>query len=485
AAVRHWITTNGRLLIRYHPDASGTQEQAALDRSVAPAVHPDPAFHAPAVESATLPNGLQIFVARRTGTPKISVLLAARAGDMYDPSGKSGLSVMTVTTMARGTTTRSGTNIRDGMEAAGATTLETSVASELASLNFDVVAANIDPAFAILADVVTQPDFKKYSFDSQRQQWTDMAAQAENDAGAVAQNIAPSLIFGSDHPFARMIATQKGLANIQRDDLRSFYQSWWKPNNAALIFAGDISLDDAEKLASKYLGGWTGDAARVAPLLPPQNPGAGKVYLIDKPGSPQTLIAQLLPTIGQNDPARFPLTLASFVWSDRLNASLRETQGSTYGFNSSYGPYVVYGSWAASGFVQTNKTKEALAELRRQTRMIAGDEPITDAELSIAKAAFAQGYASGFETSSDLAGMVENLWISNLPQSAMQTDPEEIAHTSLADVQAAAARFARLDKASLLLIGDRNRIEEGIRSLNIGPIILLNADGSPVSSTDR
>jgi zinc protease len=81
--------------------------------------------------------------------------------------------------------------------------------------------------------------------------------------------------------------------------------------------------------------------------------------------------------------------------------------------------------------------------------------------------------------------MVENLWISNLPQSAMQTDPEEIARTSLADVQAAAARFARLDKASLLLIGDRNRIEEGIRSLNIGPIILLNADGSPVSPTDR
>jgi predicted Zn-dependent peptidase len=111
--------------------------------------------------------------------------------------------------------------------------------------------------------------------------------------------------------------------------------------------------------------------------------------------------------------------------------------------------------------VQTDKTKEALAELRRQTRMIAGDEPISDAELRTAKAAFAQSYASGFETSSDLASMVENLWISNLPQSAMQTDPEEIARTS------------------------RNRIEEGIRSLNIGPIILLNADGSPVSPTDR
>jgi hypothetical protein len=114
---------------------------------------------------------------------------------MYDPAGKAGLSVMTVTTMARGTTTRDGTNIRDGMEAAGATTLQTSVTPELASLNFDVVAKNIDPAFAILADVVTHPDFKKFSLDSQKQQWTDMVSQAENDAGELAQSIAPALIF--------------------------------------------------------------------------------------------------------------------------------------------------------------------------------------------------------------------------------------------------------------------------------------------------
>jgi zinc protease len=484
-AGRRWIATDGRLLIRFHPDSSNTQEQAALDRSVAPPTHPNPTFHAPAVESATLPNGLQVFVVRRTAAPKISVLLAARAGDMYDPTGKSGIAVMTVTTMARGTTSRNGTGIRDGMEAAGATTLQTSVAAELASLNFDVVAKNIDPAFAILADVVTHPDFKKFSLDSQKQQWTDMVAQAENDAGELAQSIAPALIFGSDHPFARVLATQKGLASIQRDDLRSFYGSWWKPSNAAVIFAGDISIDAAITLVTKYLSSWTGGAAKPAQLPPPLDPGAGKVYLIDKPGVPQTLIAQLLPAVGQDSPERFPLTLASFVWSDRLNASLRETQGSTYGFNASFSPYIEYGALAASGLVQTDKTKDALIELRRQTRRIAGEEPISDAELRTAKANFAQGYASGFETTSELTSIVANLWISNLPQSAIQADPDQVARTPLTDVRAAAATFARLDKASLLLIGDRNKIEEGVRSLNIGPIILLNADGSPITAQDH
>jgi zinc protease len=483
SAAHRWIASDGHLLIRYHPDSSGTQEQAAVDRSIVPPIRPNPAFRAPAVESASLPNGLQIFVIRRTDAPKISVLLTARAGDMDDPAGKAGLSVMTVTTMAGGTTTRSGTNIRDGMEAAGATTLETSVAPQGASLNFDVVAKNIDPAFAILADVVTHPDFKRFTIEKQKQQWTDMVAQAENDAGELAQSIAPALIFGSDHPFARVLATQKGLASIQRDDLRNFYGYWWNPKNAAVIFAGDISIDEAVALSTKYLGAWTGDAPKTAPLPPPLNPGAGKVYLIDKPGAPQTLIAQLLPAVGQDNPERFPLTLASYVWSDRLNASLRETQGSTYGFNASFSPYVEYGALAASGSVQTDKTKEALMELRRQTRMIAGEKPISDTELRTAKANFAQGYASGFETTSDLTSIVANLWISNLPQSAIQSDPDQVARTPLADVRAAAASFARLDKASLLLIGDRNKIEEGVRSLNIGPIILLNTDGSPITTT--
>jgi zinc protease len=309
-----------------------------------------------------------------------------------------------------------------------------------------------------------------------------MVSQAENDAGELAQSIAPALIFGSDHPFARVLATQKGLASIQRDDLRSFYSSWWRPNDAAVIFAGDISIDEALTVSTKYLAFWTGDAAKPAQLPPPLNPGAGKVYLIDKPGAPQTLIAQLLPAVGQDNPERFPLTLASYVWSDRLNASLRETQGSTYGFNASFSPYVEYGALAASGLVQTDKTKEALIELRRQTRMIAGEDPISDAELRTAKANFAQGYASGFETTSDLTSIVANLWISNLPKSAIQSDPDQVAHTPLSDVQAAAAEFARLDKASLLLIGDRNKIEQGVRSLNIGPIILLNPDGSPITA---
>jgi hypothetical protein len=96
---------------------------------------------------------------------------------------------------------------------------------------------------------------------------------------------------------------------------------------------------------------------------------------------------------------------------------------------------------------------------------------------------YVQGYASGFETSSDLTGILQSLWISNLPMTAIQTDPDRIAQTPLSDVQAAASRVARLAQASLLLIGDRGKIEEGVKSLGIGSIVLLNADGTQATPT--
>lgn len=484
AAVRQWIGTENRLVVRYHPDTSGAEITAALDRAVAPPIHPNPALRAPVVETTTLPNGLRIFVARREDAPKVSVQLAVRAGCMHDPTNKSGLAVMTVTTMSRGTTTRTGTEIRDAMEDAGATTIGNSLSPESAGLNFDVVAKNVEPAFAVLADIVLHPNFKQFSFDSEQQQWQDMVASSLADPGAIASVVAPSLAFGASHPYAHATATREGLANLQREDLRSFYQTWWHPDEAALVFAGSISLDEAVSLSEKYLGAWSGDTPKQGAMPAPENPGAGKVYLVDRPGASQTLIMEILPAIGQDDPQRIPLVLATQVWTTRLNASLRETMGDTYGFNAVFQPYAVSGEWIAGGFVQTDKTREAITELQRQTHRIGGERPMTDAELQEAKSTLARSYALGLETSSDVAAQLSETWVWHMPPSTLQSDPDDIARTPLSNVQAAAARFARLDKASLLLVGDRSRIESGLKDLGLEPIILLHTDGSPVAAAN-
>ena len=483
SAVKQYLDTRQRLLLRFHPDGARAEKNSALDRSVAPQIHEDPPLRAPRVESGRLPNGLAVFVVQRTRLPKVSVLLATRAGVMRDPDGKNGLALMTVATMANGTSTRSGTQIRDGMESAGGTTIESSVSKEAAGLGFEVLSENVDQTFRIFADVVLHPAFKQYSFDTNMQQFQDSLAQARTDASAIADQVAPSLVFGPGHPYARPLALPSGLRNVRPDDLRAFYDTYWKPDDSALVFAGNISLDEALSLAEKYLGPWSGSAPAMPAIPPPNDTGAGHIYLIDKPDAPQTLLTEMLPSAGANSPDRFAVSLANYVWGamwgSRLSGTLREKQGYTYGFHTSMGLLSSYGAWTATGAVQTDKTKESVLELVKQLRLLE-EQPISEAEIGAAKKANLQQSASDLETSGGIASQMALLWTWHLPMSALQGESDGVQKTSLAAVRAAVSRYADPRKASLLVVGDRSRIESSLRELHLGPVVLLDPQGKPM-----
>jgi zinc protease len=482
AATRQWIDTKERVLIRFHPDPAQAQNVAALDRAVVPKVHPDPPLVAPKVQSTKLPNGLEIYVAQRTGVPKISILLTTHAGDRFNPKGKDGLAVVTAVTMGR-TTTRTGTQVRDSMEGLGATTIGSGVTNETASLNFDVLSKNIDPAFAIFSDVVAHPSFIQYNVDTNVHLWESAVAQGMDDAVAMAITAAPVILFGPEHPYAHPIATKAGLESLRPEDIRSFYQTYWKPDDSALFFAGDITIGQATTLVMKYLGDWSGHAPHFEPVPAFQPQGAGRVYLIDKPDAPQTYISQMLPAVGADSAERYPLYIVANVWGGMWNSRLtvmRESEGYTYGFSSGLALFPRGGELSASGSVQTDKTKEAVVELEKQLRLLGGNQPITEAELEDARKQSRRDDASAYETLSGTTTAMGYLWGLHLPMSAMQDESDAAVNASLAEVRTAAEHFADPDKAVLLLVGDRRKIEPGLRDLHLGPVTLIEADGTVI-----
>src|ERR1700739_1232723 len=489
SVVHEYIDNRNRLLVRFHPDSSSVAEQSSnLDRTEAPPIHPDPPLEAPKVETARLANGLEVLVAERTDIPKVSVLLTTRAGVLLDPADKGGLAMMTVATMPMGTDTRSGTQIRDGMEAQSATLIESSVSVDAAGLGFEVLSGRAEAAFVVFADVVLHPAFRQYSMETNQRQFQDGLAEAKTVPGDIAESVWPTLLFGVSHPYARKVATLEGLKKVQRDDLRSFYHTYWKPDDSALVFAGDITLDRAVALAQKYLGGWEGKAPNFPAIPGPQNAAAGRIYLIDKPDAAQSVLVQILPSPGINSKDRFPLSLAMNVWggmwASRLNSNLREGLGYTYGFASLIGLDTCCGTLRATGSVQTDKTKEAVIELDRQLHLLR-DQPITEAEFEQAKKTNLQQSAAQFETSAAIVSRMGQLWSWALPVSALQGEVDGVQETSLAAVRTAVAQYVKPGAATLLIVGDRQRIESGLRQLNLGPIVLLDTDGTPSKADGR
>jgi zinc protease len=275
------------------------------------------------------------------------------------------------------------------------------------------------------------------------------------------------------------------VSGMTASDLAAFHQKYWKPGSSALILVGDVSLPRAVELAKTDFGSWSGGSAPAPAIGEPQPPGAGKVFLVNRPDAAQTYVEQILPGPRRDAPDYYALVLADAVWGGsagaRLGMNLREQKGYSYGVFSFPDAFSKYGIWIAGGGVQTDKTKESVVEFQKELKYIAGEKPITEAELVNAKSNRIRGYAQQFESMSRVSQQVLDLWALGLPFSELQREPEELSKASLESVNAAAEKYAAPARSSLLLVGDLSKIEAGVRSLNVGEIVQLDADGKPVT----
>jgi zinc protease len=176
--------------------------------------------------------------------------------------------------------------------------------------------------------------------------------------------------------------------------------------------------------------------------------------------------------------------LADAVWGGaagaRLGSNIREDKGYSYGVFSFVVPRSQYATWTASGGIQTNKTKEAVIEFQKELKFIAGQKPVSEKELADARNNRVRGYAQEFESLRDVGGQVVTLWTLGLPASELQRQVEEFQKATREAVNAAAEKYAAPGKVTLLLVGDLSKIEAGIRELNLGEVVILDAEGKPV-----
>ncbi len=487
-AVADWLDTPNRAIIRFHPE--GSQRAAApdtLDRSKEPALGQDRPFTAPSVQSAKLPNGLEVFVVERHDLPKVNVSIVTRAGAIADPPGKAGTANLVVRTIDMGTPTRSALEIEDALGALG-TTLGGWTGREGVRLGFDVLTRNLSPALAIVAEVVQKPTFPENESAREKKRQLDAIAQQDRNPNALAARIAPMLAFGHDHPYGRPVAGLKNTVEaLTRADLAAFHAARWKPGSTALVFVGDVTLAQATELAKQHFGGWSGGAAPAVQLPPPAPATGARLFVVDRPDSAQTVVAQWLAAPERKSPDYDALSLVDAVWGGggfgtRLNLNLREDKGYSYGVFSNFNPMSHAGQWMASGGVQTDKTAAAVAEFDKELKDLVGARPIGAEELDHAKTRRVRGYAQQFESLGRIAQQIGELWTLGLPMSELQREYDATQKVSLDAVLAAATKYVRPEASGLLLAGDRAKIEQGLRELQLGEIALLDIEGRPAAT---
>ncbi|HTK67414.1 MAG TPA: pitrilysin family protein [Pseudonocardia sp.] len=446
---------------------------------------PGPAATAPlpTAQQFSLANGLQVYLIESHVLPLAVASLNSRSGSAADPPGKAGLAGFTADMLDQGTATRDASAIAREFDSLGAT-LASSATNDSSAMSVSALAPQIGQSLSVMSDLAQNPSFAPAEIERTRQQRLVALQQEADNASTVADNVVWHDVFGDNHPYGHTVSgTVAAMKSITRDDLVKFHQQAFSPRSSALVLAGDLTLDQARKLAEDSFGKWTGGATdAVKPGMP--TPGKDRVLVVDKPGSAQTTLELAQPGVTRSDPDYEKLLIMNEVlgggFSSRVNLNLREKHGYSYGAFSQLGRYRGVGPITVRSSVQTQFTGAAVKEMLNEVTGMQ-NAPVSSDELNRAKESIIRSLPAGFITGTDLAATFGRVFIYDLPPDYYQGLPARISRINAPDVQDVARKVLRPQDMKVVAVGDKASIVPQLAPLNLGPIAFRNPDGTPVT----
>ncbi|MGE0458794.1 MAG: M16 family metallopeptidase, partial [Bauldia sp.] len=342
----------------------------AVDYTLAVTEPPEPLpvseFNLPAVTRNVLPNGLEVLVVQNDELPVISLDIVFRGGAAAAPVDLTGISGATADLLTRGTTTRTAAELNTAIESRGGAVGSYS-STDFMGVGMFALAEDRDHAFELLADMALNPAFPQEEIDVQRQQLISQIEAARGDPRAQAGRAFYPRIY-PNHPYGGII-TEETAAAVTRDAVVDFYESISQPDNALLIIAGDISVEDAMALAEQYFGGWEADGDAPTVTLPLLDNGIEglEIVLVNIPGAQQAELSIGNLAVTGTDPDRFALSVINTLLGDglssRLSRNLREQRGYAYSIGSSLTFPLDRGVFSVSTRGQPGRVAESITEI--------------------------------------------------------------------------------------------------------------------------
>jgi zinc protease len=381
----------------------------------------------PPVKEKKLANRLTVVVMEKRTSPLVTVQLLIKSGASAEDMKKAGLANTTADLLTKGTKTRTATQIAESMEFLGGS-IGTATGWNNSTITATFTSDKLDKAMAILADVVLNPSFKQSEIDLVKTQALDGLTFNLKQPGFLANYVASRYSF-DEHP---VNGTPKSITSLSREDLVAFHREAYVPDNAVLIFAGDITQARANALAQQLFGRWKKPLRKVeyttvASTVPPKGPRQilNRILVIDLPDAGQAAVKYLKNGDVNRGSAEYyrASVLNSLLgggYSSRLNQEIRIKRGLSYGAGSSF----AWRGWKNNFSTSTQTKNESAAEV---AELVIGeikrlsDNSADNSELGPRKLVLTGAFGSALETTGGMAGILNELYTFYLPLSNLNT----------------------------------------------------------------
>jgi zinc protease len=488
AAAQRWLS-DGQFVVNVEPVPTYATTASTVDRSKLPGTGTPPALKLPVPQRAKLANGLELVVVERRSAPVVDFTLIADAGFAADSQAKPGTARLTMLMLQEGTRKLSSPDISGRAELLGAT-LSVGSTLDRSYLGINVLTAKLGESLDLYADVLLNPTFPEKELERLRGQTLATISQEQTQPQAIIGRLAPKLLFGEGHAYSNPgsgTGTAEAVTSLTSAALQAFYRRWVRPDNSTLLVVGDTTLSAIQPMIEQRFGAWRAPAEAAptkniaaVPLAPKP-----RVFLIDRPGAEQSQIRAVTVAPPRSDPDHIQFVALDAVlggnFSARINMNLREDKHWSYGTYSQLTDAVGQGTYRVDGGVQTDKTAEAMTEIRKELRDILGARKPGDAELKFAKDSIAIALPGNNETSDEIANSYSDIVAFGLKDSYWNDFVGNLTALTPAEVSKVAGRLIHPDSVTWVVVGDLAKIEKPVRALNFGEVTVIDADGKAVS----
>ena len=474
----------GLVCLGYSQDSGGVSDNTsgAVIKGKAPVAKEILKVKLPKPLTLTLKNGLKVFIIEDHRTPAVRLSLQIRAGSIFEE--KPGVAASTATMLTEGTKAHTYDQIVEEMENEG---INVAAASglDITTISASGLSTNTDKIIGLMSEVLLQPTFPADRLNQSRRGpgvGGGRGGGSGNTPAGMITELSNHIFYGGTK-FERTAPKASERAAIKPEDLQKFYSEFYTPNGAIMGVSGDINVRELQAKLEMALADWKpGTTTHELPKADFPAKLKNHIFLIDRPGSAQTVLQFGTLAVSQTDPDFIALTVANRILgggsSGRLFQNIRERKGYTYGAYSTLAAGRFPAIWGANASVRTEVTEPATGEFFFEFKRLQ-DQLVSEDELNRVKRSIIGGFALTLESSDGILGRSTELVQNGLPATYWDTYPALIQAVTAKDVQRVARKYLGGSNIQLFVVGERKKIEAGLAKYGTVEVV----DPTKISST--
>jgi len=424
---------------------------AQLDRSIQPKAGPSPKIQLGKPQTFNLKNGLKVMVVENHKLPRVSASLSIENGPIFE-GDKAGVRSLLSSLLGNGSENISKDDFNEKVDYLGARISFGSQGANMSSLS-----KYFPTILSLMADAAKNPVFTQEEFDKEVTKLVEGLKGGENSVKEIASRVQGVLTYGKNHPYGEF-ETETSVKNVNINDVKQFYTTYFVPNNAYLVIIGDVNFKEVKKLVKKQFGKWKKGTVPSYTMPNVANVAKTEINFINMPNAVQSDVSVISTTnLTMNNPDYFAVLLANQIlggdFDSYLNMNLREKHGYTYGARSGLraNRYTV-AKFKASTTVRNTVTDSTVVEILKEINNIRTNDVDTE-KLKAVKASYVGKFVMALERPSTLARYALNIETNKLPTTFYENYLANINKVSVADIKRVAQKYFTTEQARIVVTG--------------------------------